>query len=264
MPHWLREVDVPLFVSARRLRDVRRLPVARCEWALDSGGFSELSLFGRWETTPQQYADEVRRWRDGIGKLAWAAPQDWMCEPIMLAKTRLTATEHQARTIESYHTLRRLAPDAPWVPVLQGWRLDDYLAHVEAYWRAGVDLTTLPLVGLGSVCRRQAMDEAETIVRNLAAGDIKLHGFGFKTAGLRRVADRLESSDSLAWSDGARRSWTTLPGCTHGGWKYRPRLKRHAYGNCGNCKHYALRWRESVQEAINECKRSTSREALTG
>jgi integrase len=56
----------------------RRLPRARCRWALDSGGFTELSLFGRWQTTPAAYAAAVARYTDQIGKLAWASPQDWM------------------------------------------------------------------------------------------------------------------------------------------------------------------------------------------
>jgi hypothetical protein len=36
---------------------VRRktLPKARTGWALDSGGFSELSLYGGWWTTPEEY-----------------------------------------------------------------------------------------------------------------------------------------------------------------------------------------------------------------
>jgi hypothetical protein len=62
-----------MFVSARRLRSYKRVPVARGRWALDSGGFSELSLFGRWETLPEVYAAEVDRWAIEVGGLDWAA-----------------------------------------------------------------------------------------------------------------------------------------------------------------------------------------------
>jgi hypothetical protein len=55
--------------------------------ALDSGGFTELRLHGGWRTTAAEYVTVVRRYRDQIGCLEWAAPQDWMCEPFMLAKT---------------------------------------------------------------------------------------------------------------------------------------------------------------------------------
>lgn len=52
MPHWLTSSRFPLFVSHKRLARYKRLPVARCRWALDSGAFSELSTHGRWTVTP--------------------------------------------------------------------------------------------------------------------------------------------------------------------------------------------------------------------
>jgi len=71
--------------------------------------------------------------RDEIGSLESAAPMDWMCEPFMLAKTRLTIAEHQLRTATNYLEMRSRAPDLPFVPVLQGWTLDDYLRCVALY-----------------------------------------------------------------------------------------------------------------------------------
>src|SRR6266536_2188786 len=128
-PGWLATAAVPLFVSDRRLRAYRRLPRAAANWALDSGGFTELATHGSWEhgPTPAQYVARVRRYARDVGRMAWAAPQDWMCEPFILAKTGLSVAEHQARTIANYLRLRNLAPDLPFVPVLQGWTLADYL-----------------------------------------------------------------------------------------------------------------------------------------
>ena len=51
-PGWLSWATVPLFVSDRRLRRYRRLPKARTRWALDSGGFTELSTHGSWDHGP--------------------------------------------------------------------------------------------------------------------------------------------------------------------------------------------------------------------
>jgi hypothetical protein len=48
-----------------------------------------------------------------------------MCEPFMLAKTGLTVAEHQVRAVTNYLELRGLAPDLPFVPLLQGWSRDD-------------------------------------------------------------------------------------------------------------------------------------------
>lgn len=104
-PSWLAELDVPLFVSHRRLANRRRLPRARVGWALDSGGFTELSMYGQWRTSPEEYVAAVRRHDAEVGKLSWAAPQDWMCEPFILAKTGRTVADHQARTIDNFKRL---------------------------------------------------------------------------------------------------------------------------------------------------------------
>ncbi len=71
LPAWLWNglADFHLFVSHRRLAGYKRLRPARVQWALDSGGFSELSLFGEWRTSPQQYACAVARYDEQIGRL---------------------------------------------------------------------------------------------------------------------------------------------------------------------------------------------------
>ena len=240
-PTWLWTVhDVPLFVSHRVLRDRKSpFPRATTPWALDSGGFTELSLNGEWRTTPEEYVDSVRRYVDELGHLEWASPQDWMCEPWITAKTGLTVAEHQARTVENYLTLVDLAPDLPFIPVLQGWELDDYHAHADAYAAAGVDLAAQPVVGIGSVCRRQATGQIAGIFDSLRARGLQMHGFGVKTAGLSLYADQLVSADSLAWSYGARKEARTG--------------KRGTCGKaaCNNCLHAALEWRERVLRSLN-------------
>jgi hypothetical protein len=99
----------------------------------------------------------------------------------------------------------------------------------EARCRAGTGAE--PLVGLGSVCRRQATSEIDRIITTLAGQGLRLHGFGVKTAGLGRYGWALESADSLAWSYAARRE---------------PPLPGHRHKNCANCLAYALAWRERV------------------
>jgi hypothetical protein len=233
MTSWLRLVDFPLFVSHRRFTRLKRLPVARADWALDSGGFTELSMFGEWRTSSADYVAAVRRYRDEVGRLAWASPQDWMCEPFMIAKTGLSVAEHQRRTVENYVRLRDMAPDLPFVPVLQGWTLDDYLACVEQYERAGVDLLAEHTVGVGSVCRRQHAADVAAIISELHSRGLRLHGFGVKTRGLRSYAPLLASADSMAWSFRGRHE----PGCT-------PNHKTES-----NCMTFARAWRENVMRA---------------
>jgi len=236
-PGWLNWIGVPLFVSDRRLRDYVTLPRAAAPWALDSGGFTELSTYGNWDhgPTPQEYVNRVRRYQRHVGLLDWAAPQDWMCEPFITAKTGLPVREHQWRTIDSYFTLTELAPDLPFIPVLQGFEPNEYLQCVDMYRNAGLDLREAPLVGLGSVCRRQGTEAAERIVKTLhSVGVTRLHGFGVKTLGLQRFGHLLTTADSLAWSMDARRK-PPMVDCHGGGHK-----------NCANCPRFALAWRDSL------------------
>lgn len=231
MPHWLERFDFPMFISRTRLAHRKNLPRAVGPWALDSGGFTQLDRLGCWTFTPVQYAAEVRRYSDEIGRLEWAAPMDWMCEPRIRSTTGLTVVEHQRRTVTNYLALRSIAPDLPFIPVLQGWTLDDYQHCVDIYSAAGVDLTVVPLVGLGSVCRRQSTGEIGQIVSELASLGIALHGFGVKSDGLRSYSAYLTSADSMSWSYRGRR---TTP-CAHGPAKSE-----------ANCPQFAKAWRTRV------------------
>jgi hypothetical protein len=227
---WLARTDVPLFISHRRLAIRRSLPVARGAWALDSGGFSELSMYGEWRTTPSRYATAVERYRDEIGNLAWVAPQDWMCEPIMLAKTGKSVAEHQKLTVENYVRLRATLGSIV-VPVLQGWEPDDYLRHADLYARHEVDLERERVVGLGTICRRQSTRQAGLIIGAVHQLGLPLHGFGIRAPGIRAHEWALASADSMAWSFNARKN-PPLAGCTH--------------KSCANCIHWAMRWREAI------------------
>lgn len=249
MTNWLKQSDVPMFVSTRRLQRYRRdLPRPLGPWALDSGGFTELALNGKFETTAEQYVAHVRRYAEEMGNLEWAAPQDWMCEPWMVDKTGLSVDEHQRRTVENLLTLRDLAPELPFIPVLQGWRFEDYERCIELYTQAGVDLGAEPLVGLGSVCRRQSTTEIEAMTAVLVSRGYRLHGFGVKTRGLGVYAEHLQSADSMAWSYNARRN---------------PPIAGHTHKSCANCLEWALRWRTAVLGVVDQCEPSLFAEVMS-
>lgn len=199
---------------------------------MDSGGFTEVSMFGGWQTTPREYVSDVERFHEEIGRMDWAAPQDWMCEPAVLQQTGLSVLEHQRLTIENIIELRSIS-DMPFIPVLQGWEYGDYIDHISMYEQAGMDLTQEPLVGVGSVCRRQGTREAHAILTMVRALGIKPHGFGVKVSGLKKYGLGLESADSMAWSFGARMN---------------PPIKGHPHKTCANCLEYALRWRATVAQ----------------
>lgn len=256
---------VTFFISRVRLAP-RRSPFPRAlhRYCIDSGGFSELQKFGRWRITAAEYVAEIRRFLAELGYelCVWVAPQDWMCEEIVIRggigargqvfhSTRearglkpgdpeqdlTTAVRiHQRKTVDNLIELRTLAPEIKFIPVLQGNSFDDYKHCDQLYAEAGIDLAAEPVVGLGSVCRRQATSEIREIVEYFAGKGYRLHGFGVKTLGLAQYADGLVSADSMAWSEDARRS-DPLPGHTH--------------KNCANCPDWAHRWhRRIVQQHL--------------
>lgn len=229
---WLGRAGVPLLVSATRLRRRQSLPRARGPWALDSGGFTEVTAHAGWRLSAAEHVDRVREWSERIGTPDWAAPLDWMCEPVAIAATQLSVREHQERTVANLLELRAAAPEISWLPVLQGWTIGHYLRCVELYAQAGIDLRSERLVGVGSVCRRQTSVSTALLFDELVRGGItRLHGFGVKTTGLALYGDALSSCDSLAWSFNARRN-PPMPGCAHSA--------------CSSCLDYALSWREEL------------------
>lgn len=255
-PTWLERTSVPLFVS-RHTMPKERFPRALGPWALDSGAFSELSMHGQWELTPGQYVAEVRRYAAEIGNMEWASIQDWMCEAEVLSRTGLTVRDHQEKTTSNYLKLREIAPEIPWAPVLQGWTPGEYLDHVDLYASAGVELRSLPVVGVGSVCRRQNTMRVGFLLCDLyEAGFHNLHGFGFKVSGLTSLLESsrgrdkpfpLASADSLAWSYQARRE-PAMPECRGEGHK-----------NCANCLRFALDWRDRLMVSIERAGREVQR-----
>ncbi len=234
-PSWLARSRVPLFLSRRRLARQKTAPVARCRWALDSGGYSELALHGRWKTPAKRYAEEAQTYRRDVQRLDWAAIQDWMVDDATLKRTRKSVREHQRRTLESFLELRALAREVPWIPILQGRDLREVFSHLDLYLDAGVEAAAAPVVGLGSVCRRQADREVHEIIARLTGMGLRVHAFGLKTTGLRHVGHLLASADSMAWSYRARR-WPAMPGCTH--------------VRCSNCFDYAMQWRRGLMRSM--------------
>ena len=271
-PNWLEcpaepgeSEPAPLFVAVQRLYGrlrSGRLPRATGRWALDSGGFNHVRKHGRWTISAQTYAEQVWRLAHQVGNLMWSAPQDWMVEDVIRARTGLGILEHQQLTVSNFgelvghwrrfeqlHAAGQIGPFGraclpnPFRPVLQGMTADDYLRCADFYERSGIVLADFPVVGLGSVCRRQATLEIAGLIdrldRELA---LPLHAFGSKIGGIALYGDRLYSSDSHAWSQAARLQETY---CPHG----LVRWER-------NCRQFALTWRSRVLDRIDAVNRA--------
>lgn len=194
------------FISVSRLWK-RRGPFAVRKWIMDGEGFSTLHKHGRYVKTVAEYAAEIRRWSTN-GHLLAAVSQDYMCEPVMLAKTGLTVAEHQRLTIERYDGLLKEDTGGVYIiPVLQGYSPEDYVSHIRQYGRR---LRPRAWVGVGSVCKRNGDPRAvEAVLRAIheERPDLRLHGFGLKKTALasQAVRELLHTADSMAWSFSARK-----------------------------------------------------------
>jgi hypothetical protein len=150
----------------------------------------------------------------------------------MVEKTGLTVREHQRLTVDNYLKLKEMAPELPFMPVLQGYSMEEYEECYQMYQDSGVNLIAEPLVGIGSVCRRESTKEIAEIIRRFSP--LNLHAFGVKKGGLINSGDYLTSADSMAWSVGARRSenfCANLSSCA---------------SSCRNCLNYALGWSKRI------------------
>lgn len=161
---------------------VRPTPLERAtvDIGLDSGGYTELKDYGLWRWSAAEHVWLVRRMFRELGRVDFAAPQDWPCGDETLRRTGLSVVEHQERTLRAYLEMMRLAPEIPWAPVLQGGAPIDFLRHVEAYQRAGIDLWTFQRVLLGSIAYRDDDPLIYQVVQALQRTGIALHALGAK------------------------------------------------------------------------------------
>ncbi|MEU9754365.1 hypothetical protein AB0D90_14665 [Streptomyces althioticus] len=247
-PAWLSSWGVPMCFSRNTLVGRASLPAAAETWMCDSGAFTEIARHGRYTFTARQYAAGIRRFRDEVGRLAWAGPMDYMCEPDMVAKTGLTVRRHIDLTVGTFIDLMAVDDRLNIYPSLQGWTVADYEHCADLYERRGVRLTDYPLVGVGSICRRKTVREPVAILSTLAARGLALHGYGLKGDALAACAEWLASADSMAWSADAR--WAAdktgpLPQC----------VGKHK--SCANCVHWAMQWRERVIASLRAPRQTT-------
>lgn len=176
------------------------------KWIVDCAGFSTLMTHGDHVLSVVEYASQIRRWKTN-GQLLAAVSQDYMCEPVMLARTGLTIAEHQRKTVERYDDLVAQKTGVYIIPVLQGWMPEDYVSHLKQYGRR---LKRGAWVGVGSICKRNNSPDAVLDILaaiHAARPDLKLHGFGLKKTALSRpdIRQHLDTADSMSWSYSARK-----------------------------------------------------------
>lgn len=214
--------------------------LAGLDCALDSAGFTAWAHYGGFPWCVEDYVELA-----GARPWAWWAQMDACCEP-EIARTPAWVRVRQAETIRllgECEAVARRRGVVPPVPVLQGWTPDDYAWHAEQLY-----LADRPLVGVGSMCRRNLHGPAGLLAVLDALDAVlpaacKLHLFGVKGSALAVLGHhrRVASVDSMAWDAAARR--------------------RHPTGRTMALRGQAMReWHDAQQAAI--ARRQASQAAL--
>jgi hypothetical protein len=214
------ELDLPILLSAnafarpwpRALRHAMPFPgfkspvprlARRRKTALDSAGFVALKTYRGFPWSVAQYIDLAAQFEN----LDIYSQLDCCNEP-EVASDRQEVLMRCAYTARLYAECRREAERRgikPPMPVLQGFRLDDYARCIDM-----MPILDWPkLVGIGSVCRRPLTgpDGLEAILDGLDRlldPHVRFHAFGAKTLGALSQHPRLASTDSQAWDMRAR------------------------------------------------------------
>lgn len=173
-------------------------------WIMDSSAFYEICKYGHHRDSVETYSYNISRWAAN-GNMQAAVVQDWVCEPLAIKQSGLNVKAHQKLSRASWDalvSLRGLDSSPPIMPVIQGFRVHEFVEDIAAY---GDSIPKGWWVGVGSLCKKNAKpDEVVEILRAIHAvrPDIKMHGFGIKVLALanRDVGELLYSSDSRAWS----------------------------------------------------------------
>ena len=187
--------------DARQRFRIRRPPADHISaLTIDSGGFTAAKRWGCYPWTREQYVEFIRQEIRDI-PLTFCASMDYACEREVNRETFATNRERIRQTIENEMQLRALAPDLPWLGVLQGNTLDERLFDVRCRRRLGL---IFPLMGIGSICGRRA-SEAATVIRSYRRWlpGVRYHAFGLDCRtldGRDDVAAAVQSWDSYAWN----------------------------------------------------------------
>ena len=206
----IRNADRPINVMVNYASKVRYFPTANVALRfVDSGGYSFFHRDGVFDQRLDKYLKFVRR-----HNADYFANRDYPCEPELLKKRGSTTLQNQALTLHNQVELEIFIEDEypdlfnRFVAVLQGWTLDDYIFMADFLNDRGL-LTDL--VGIGSVCRRNATSELKSIILGLKEQFpvLNFHGFGIKFDVLKdaEVWDALYSADSMAYQFGLGQSW---------------------------------------------------------
>jgi hypothetical protein len=174
------------------------------ELMIDCGGFSQMKLNGGYTIDDRAYLAYIQEMNPANYIL-----RDYPCEPQVLREHGRTVRQHIEMTVDHHIRLLelhdRLGVRSNPVPVIQGWKIADYLHAIDRLREQGL---VRGYMGIGTLCRRGSQRGIAKVVRavNAELPRVKLHGFGVKITALKEpgVWSGLYSVDSGAYGYTAR------------------------------------------------------------
>ena len=180
-----------------------RLPDSVERVIVDSGGFAFFSRWGEYPFSLESYLDLVYYVQD-THPLFRVATLDYPCEPEIDRSQLMTNEERITKTVSNAVLCVDTDKSLPWLPVIQGYTIQEYLSCIEQYREAGLESDYW---AIGSICSRKGSPyEIRNIVTKIKElhPKNKLHAFGLSLPYLAdlQVFQSLYSSDSAAWNWG--------------------------------------------------------------
>jgi hypothetical protein len=201
-------VLLPASSWARKHLSRPNLPIQITETAADSGGYVATKVWGDYRYSPAHYVAWLSTWVP-----TWAATMDYCCEDEITAGQPGLVRERQRRTTVKAQYFWQWHRRVPWVwvPTIQGWQVEDYVAHarelaplirkMRRHYGAGSAFR----VGIGTLCRRASPELIRRITLAVASQlpGVPLHLWGIKLTALQArggLPARVVSIDSAAWN----------------------------------------------------------------
>ena len=166
---------------------------------IDSGGYSMFSKYSDFPYTVEEYIGFVNQLRDKW-PVTEVATMDYPCEPHVNREKYETNIARIDATIQNALECIDFDNSIPWVPVIQGYKLDEYKYCWQQYQDYGVSAN---LWAVGSVCIRKVTGGIRHIMTRIKRiTKQNLHAFGLALPAIRHpdVFFSIFSSDSAAWN----------------------------------------------------------------
>lgn len=213
-------VSVNLITSYSQIykqsRNTISIPSNHKNLMIDSGAYDFIiKKKGGYPYEPKEYFQKIYdlyHHKDEILPLNYLVSMDLICNPVLnntdhknnLSKIKKTINN----TIKLFRLFEEKNPQFKLVPVIQGYRIDEYEKCVQGLIDTNI-LSSNQKVGIGSLANRKKVSEIRSVVKAVSdkliennLKDVKIHLFGITLNAIKNqeIAQIISSFDSFSWT----------------------------------------------------------------